>query len=138
MNQHLPHALIVNFGEAFELLTGGLFKATIHRVCKPPQDQEKERRIGIIFFSRPASEYPLKPVASPLLKRLGMDQPVDSVVYNMREYLNARKHGYKRADFDHDRPKLEGIHAEQYPGDYHDPKGFKAWGKDLVPASVAT
>ncbi|KAJ5094866.1 clavaminate synthase-like protein [Penicillium angulare] len=49
--RHQPHSLIVNFGEAMERLTGGLFKATIHRVVQPPVDQRHIRRIGVIYSS---------------------------------------------------------------------------------------
>ncbi|PLB53903.1 Clavaminate synthase-like protein [Aspergillus steynii IBT 23096] len=126
--QYLPDCLVVNVGEALELLTGGLFKATIHRVVKPPVDQEKAKRIGVIYFSRPDDEQMLRPIESPLLKRLGIDKPLDETVYNMADYLNARKHGYKRLDFDNDRPRQDGYHADPFHGVYPDPEGFKALG----------
>jgi isopenicillin N synthase-like dioxygenase len=92
--EHVPKALIVNFGEALELLTGGLFKATIHRVVQPPHDQRHLRRIGVIYFSRPADDRTLIPIEnSPLLKRLGADKPPEERVFCMAEYLDARKHG---------------------------------------------
>ncbi|ORY58449.1 uncharacterized protein BCR38DRAFT_413311 [Pseudomassariella vexata] len=123
--QYLPRSLVVNVGEALELLTGGLFKATIHRVVKPPADQEREKRIGVIYFARPVDEQRLEPIESPLLKRLGIDKPLDETVYNMADYLNARKHGYKRLDFDNDRPRQDGVHADPFHGKYIDPEGFK-------------
>ncbi|EOD50392.1 Clavaminate synthase-like protein [Neofusicoccum parvum] len=135
--QYLQNALVVNVGEALELMTGGFFKATIHRVVKPPQDQEREKRVGVIYFTRPVNEVPLKPIDSPLLKRLGLDKPLDPVVYNMPDYLNARKHGYKRLDFDNDRPRQQGVHEDPFHGEYHDPQGFKALGKEPVQTSVA-
>ena len=122
--QYIPNYLVVNVGEALELMTGGLFRATIHRVVKPPQDQAKNKRIGVIYFSRPNDDTLMRPLDSPLLKRLGRDKPLDDVVYNMSDYLNARKHGYKRLDFDHDRPKTEE-HQDPFDGDYRDPEGFK-------------
>lgn len=124
--QYLPDSLVVNVGEALELLTGGLLKATIHRVVKPPADQEREKRIGVIYFARPIDNIPLKPVESPLLARLGIDKPLDDKVYTMADYLNARKHGYKRLDFDHDRPRQDGYHTDPFHGKYVDPEGFKA------------
>lgn len=122
--QYIPNYLVVNVGEALELMTGGLFRATIHRVVKPPVDQEKEKRVGVIYFSRPIDDQLMQPLDSPLLKRLGRDKPLDDVVYNMGDYLNARKHGYKRLDFDHDRPRGEG-HRDPFDGTYRDPAGFK-------------
>ncbi|KAL1616934.1 hypothetical protein SLS54_008139 [Diplodia seriata] len=137
--QYLPHALVVNVGEALELLTGGLFKATIHRVVKPPRDQEMKKRVGVIYFSRPVNDVPLRPFeGSPVLEALGKDRPLDPVVYTMPEYLNARKHGYKRLDFDNDRPRLQGVHEDPFHGEYNDPQGFKALGKEAVrPEGVA-
>ncbi|KAH8678951.1 hypothetical protein BGZ60DRAFT_555597 [Tricladium varicosporioides] len=78
--QYLPQSLVVNVGEALELLTGGLFKATIHRVVKPPADQEREKRIGVIYFARPVDGQRLEPIESPLLTRLGIDKPLDATV----------------------------------------------------------
>ncbi|KAL3418518.1 hypothetical protein PVAG01_10234 [Phlyctema vagabunda] len=124
--QYLEDSLVVNVGEALELMTGGLFKATIHRVVKPPVDQEREKRIGVIYFSRPVDAHMLQPFDSPVLKRLGIDKSLDEKVYNMADYLNARKHGYKRLDFDHDRPRQDGYHADPFHGKYLDPEGFKA------------
>lgn len=125
---YLPQSIVVNCGEALELMTGGLFQATIHRVVKPPQDQEREKRIGVIYFTRPDDTVLLQPIDSPMLKRMGIDKPLDEIVYNMPDYLNARKHGYKRLDFDHDKPRQEGYHADPFHGKYTDPEGFKALG----------
>ncbi|KZF19604.1 gibberellin 2-oxidase [Xylona heveae TC161] len=116
--QYLPQSLVVNVGEALELLTGGLFRATIHRVVKPPADQERHKRIGVIYFARPVDEVELKPIDSPYLKRLGIDKPLDEKVFNMADYLEARKHGYKRLDFDHDRPRTDGYHMDPFHGNY--------------------
>lgn len=136
--QYLPNALVVNVGEALELLTGGFFKATVHRVVKPPQDQVTKKRVGVIYFTRPVNEVPLRPIDSPLLKRVGRSEPLDPVVYTMPDYLNARKHGYKRLDFDNDKPREQGVHEDPFHGEYHDPQGFKALGKEPIqPRSVA-
>lgn len=82
--EHQPKGLVINFGEAMERLTGGLFKATIHRVVQPPVDQRHLRRIGVIYFARPADDRELKPLEnSPLLQRLGRDKPIDDRVFCM-------------------------------------------------------
>lgn len=39
-------SLIVNAGDMLEMLSGGKFKATIHRVVQPPQDQQGVERLG--------------------------------------------------------------------------------------------
>ncbi|GKT56092.1 2OG-Fe(II) oxygenase superfamily protein [Colletotrichum tofieldiae] len=133
--KHQPHGIVVNFGEALERLTGGLFKATIHRVIQPPEDQRHLRRIGVIYFSRPADERELVPIEnSPLLQRMGTDKPIDERIFCMADYLDARKHGWKRYDFDIDRPREEGKHQDPFDGEYTDPEGHKSLGKfDNVP-----
>lgn len=123
--QYTPNYLVVNVGEALELMTGGRFRATIHRDIKPPVDQEKQKRVDVIYFSRPNDEQLMQPLDSPLLKHLRRDKPLDDIVYNMSDYLNARKHGYKRLDFDHDRPRGED-HQDPSDGKYEDPAGFKS------------
>ncbi|KZL74815.1 clavaminate synthase-like protein [Colletotrichum tofieldiae] len=94
--KYTPGVLVVNVGEALELLTGGLFRATVHRVVKPPNDQEREKRLGIIYFARPIDGQKLEALDSPLLRRLGLNQSLDQKVLTMSQYLHARKHGLKR------------------------------------------
>ncbi|KAF4865442.1 UPF0676 protein [Colletotrichum siamense] len=128
--EHQPKGLVINFGEAMERLTGGLFKATIHRVVQPPVDQRHLRRIGVIYFARPADDRELKPLEnSPLLQRLGRDKPMDDRVFCMADYLDARKHGWKRYEYDIDRPMDTGKHADFFAGEYPDPEGHKSLGK---------
>ncbi|EXF77036.1 hypothetical protein CFIO01_01683 [Colletotrichum fioriniae PJ7] len=111
--RYVPGALIVNVGEALELLTGGLFRATVHRVVKPPQDQERAKRLGIIYFARPVDNQQLHPLDSPLLRRLGIHEPLDEKIFTMSQYLHARKHGYKRLDFDQSRARWEELGADR-------------------------
>ncbi|KAJ3948501.1 uncharacterized protein N0V96_002756 [Colletotrichum fioriniae] len=136
--EHQPHGLVVNFGDALARLTGGLFKATIHRVIQPPEDQRHLRRIGVIYFSRPADERELVPIeGSPLLQRLGRDKPIDEQVFCMADFLDARKHGFKRYEYDLDRPRDTQKHADFFAGEYPDPEGHQSLGKfDNVPREV--
>ncbi|KAI0896214.1 gibberellin 2-oxidase [Annulohypoxylon nitens] len=136
--EHQPKGLVVNFGEATERLTGGLFKATIHRVVQPPPDQRHLRRIGVIYFARPADDRELVPIeGSPLLKAMGTDKPMDDRVFCMADYLDARKHGWKRYEYDIDRPADPSKHADFFAGEYPDPEGHKSLGKfDNVPRDV--
>lgn len=136
--EHQPKGLVVNFGEATERLTGGLFKATIHRVVQPPVDQRQLRRIGVIYFARPADDRELVPIeGSPLLESLGADKPIDDRIFCMADYLDARKHGWKRFEYDIDRPADSKKHADFFAGEYPDPEGHKSLGKfDNVPRDV--
>lgn len=138
--KHQPHGIVVNFGEALERLTGGLFKATIHRVVQPPMDQRHLRRIGVIYFVRPADERELVPIEnSPLLERMGANTPMDDRIFCMADYLDARKHGWKRYEFDIDKPRDESKHADFFAGEYIDPEGHTSLGKfDNVPREKYT
>ena len=128
--QHQPKGMIVNFGAALERMTGGLFKATIHRVVEPPVDQRHLRRIGVIYFARPADERKLIPIEeSPLLQRMGTDKPVDDTAFTMAEFLDARKHGYDRPEYDIDRPRDGKKHEDFFAGEYPELEGHKSLGK---------
>jgi isopenicillin N synthase-like dioxygenase len=41
-------ALVVNIGEAVEIISGGHFKATRHEVADTPVDQENEQRLSLV------------------------------------------------------------------------------------------
>ncbi|CAG9990048.1 unnamed protein product [Clonostachys byssicola] len=114
--EYKPYTLIVNVGQALELLTGGLFPATIHRVVTPPKDQVGCLRVGIYYFSRPNDDFPLAPFQnSPVLKRLGKDKPLDpNVTYSTVEFLEAKKHGYLKPDLDFDKPKDKDLHDDPF------------------------
>ncbi|KAL8660530.1 MAG: hypothetical protein Q9202_006453 [Teloschistes flavicans] len=45
-------ALVCNVGDALEALSGGLFKAALHRVHVPPPDQADRDRLGVFLFTR--------------------------------------------------------------------------------------
>lgn len=128
--QYKPYTLIVNVGQALELLTGGLFPATIHRVVTPPTDQVNFLRVGIYYFSRPNDDYILNPMKdSPILKRLGKDRPLDpTVTYNTAQFLEAKKHGYLKPELDFDRPRDSKMHSDPF----HDGDTIKPTEKPLA------
>ncbi|ODV96529.1 hypothetical protein PACTADRAFT_74177 [Pachysolen tannophilus NRRL Y-2460] len=74
---YMENAYVCNVGDALEFLTGAYFKSTIHRVVKPPQDQQNHRRLGLIYFADPAPYTVIDPetLDSPKLKRLGYNKP---------------------------------------------------------------
>ncbi len=64
---------VVNAGDCMEFLSGGFYKATIHRVVQPPTDQRGYTRLGVIYFATPDEDVKLLPVAgSPVLDRVGI------------------------------------------------------------------
>ncbi|PWN88766.1 putative gibberellin 3-beta hydroxylase [Acaromyces ingoldii] len=67
-----PGALVINIGETLEIVSGGHFKATRHRVYKPPADQLHEERLSLVLFNSSVGELRMTPAASsPLIQREG-------------------------------------------------------------------
>jgi len=67
-----PGAVVVNIGESLEIVSGGHFKATRHKVADTPWDQEHEERLSLVHFNASAGHLRLAPATdSPLLQREG-------------------------------------------------------------------
>ncbi|EJD07724.1 Clavaminate synthase-like protein [Fomitiporia mediterranea MF3/22] len=56
----IPGHLICNIGDALALSSGGVLRSIMHRVVSPPGAQSTYTRWSAVFFSRPASNYPLR------------------------------------------------------------------------------
>ncbi|KAI0689337.1 hypothetical protein BC835DRAFT_1308410 [Cytidiella melzeri] len=71
--RHIDNALVVNAGDCMEFISGGFYKATIHRVIQPPEDQRGYTRLGVFYFTNPDNDMVLETVAgSPVLERIGV------------------------------------------------------------------
>ncbi|KIP02801.1 hypothetical protein PHLGIDRAFT_122142 [Phlebiopsis gigantea 11061_1 CR5-6] len=71
--KHIDNALVINAGDCMEFLSGGRYKATIHRVVQPPVDQQGYERVGAFYFAFPDENVKLVPFAeSPVLQRVGI------------------------------------------------------------------
>ncbi|KAF7366895.1 hypothetical protein MSAN_00948200 [Mycena sanguinolenta] len=71
--KHIENAAIINAGDVMEFLSGGYYKATIHRVVQPPVDQRNHTRLGVFYFAMPDDNVQLVPFAeSPVLQRVGI------------------------------------------------------------------
>ncbi|KAF2786610.1 Clavaminate synthase-like protein [Melanomma pulvis-pyrius CBS 109.77] len=67
-----PGALVVNIGDTMEIVSGGHFKATRHRVYKPPVDQLHEERLSLVLFNSSVGDLRMAPAyESPLIQREG-------------------------------------------------------------------
>ncbi|KAL4932152.1 uncharacterized protein BDV17DRAFT_279814 [Aspergillus undulatus] len=67
-----PGALVVNIGDTLEIVSGGHFKATRHRVFKPPVDQLNEERLSLVLFNSSVGDLRMQPAyESPLITREG-------------------------------------------------------------------
>lgn len=61
-----------------EFLSGGYYKATIHRVVQPPEDQRGYTRLGLYYFALPSDDVKLVPVSdSPVLKKSGIHRHIE-------------------------------------------------------------
>ncbi|KAJ9144205.1 Clavaminate synthase-like protein [Pleurostoma richardsiae] len=68
-----PGALVVNIGDALEIISGGHFKATRHKVADTPADQEHLQRLSLVQFNGSIGGIKLAPVLeSPLIQREGL------------------------------------------------------------------
>ncbi|KAK0188764.1 hypothetical protein F5146DRAFT_959339 [Armillaria mellea] len=71
--QHHDGAVVVNVADALDFLTGGVLKATRHRVVRPPTDQSDITRLILIHFARARGSLVLNPLyESPIVKRDGV------------------------------------------------------------------
>lgn len=69
---------VINAGDVMEFLSGGFYKATIHRVIQPPVDQRGYGRVGVFYFAMPDDNVKLVPFAdSPVLQKLGITRYCD-------------------------------------------------------------
>jgi isopenicillin N synthase-like dioxygenase len=56
-----------------EFLSGGYYRAAIHRVVNPPSDQQGVDRLGFFYFAVASDHVKLDPlVDSPVLKQVGI------------------------------------------------------------------
>ncbi|KAJ5975397.1 hypothetical protein N7481_009104 [Penicillium waksmanii] len=67
-----PGALVINIGDTLEIVSGGHFKATRHRVYKPPADQLTQERLSLVLFNSSLGDLRMGPATdSPLIQREG-------------------------------------------------------------------
>ena len=60
------------------MLSGGYYKATIHRVVQPPADQRGYERHGTFYFAMANDDVKLVPFAeSPVLQREGIKRRIE-------------------------------------------------------------
>ncbi|OCF57473.1 hypothetical protein L486_04931 [Kwoniella mangroviensis CBS 10435] len=70
--KYAPGALVINIGDTLELISGGHFRATRHRVHNPPPSQETFERLSVVLFNGSKGDLRMQPCwDSPLIKREG-------------------------------------------------------------------
>lgn len=120
--RHIENALVVNAGDSLDFITGGYYKGTIHRVVKPPGDQENHPRLGVFYFAMPNDDVKLVPMAeSPVLQRVGIQRRcVDSEAPMMEQWRKARISAYGQSELENGKEKgveqevLNGVLVKHY------------------------
>ncbi len=79
-----------------EMLSGGFYKAAVHRVFQPPADQRGRTRLGLYYFGYPDDDVRLVPFKeSPVLQRVGIARKcTDEDAPTTREWRVARAKVY--------------------------------------------
>ncbi|KAK0481266.1 Clavaminate synthase-like protein [Armillaria novae-zelandiae] len=108
--RHIENALVINAGDALEFLSGGVYRATIHRVVQPPKDQRGRTRLGVFYFCMPDDNVKLLPLVDAKERRF-----VDADAPTMEEWRKGRTAAYGKSQLQ----KVEGeekIEAEVING----------------------
>ncbi|KZT63266.1 Clavaminate synthase-like protein [Daedalea quercina L-15889] len=113
--KHIDNALVVNAGDAMDFLSGGFYKATIHRVIQPPPDQRGYTRLGAFYFTMPNDDVKLVPFTeSPVLQRVGVQRRCeDADAPTMEAWRKGRTSAYGQTDL---KAKGEGVEEEVING----------------------
>jgi len=99
--RHVENALVVNAGDALQFLSGGYYKATVHRVVQPPPDQQSHTRLGVFYFVMADDNVKLAPLVdqSPLLQRIGVTKGShDNDVPSMETWRRGRTAAYGQTE----------------------------------------
>ncbi|RDB17173.1 hypothetical protein Hypma_001822 [Hypsizygus marmoreus] len=98
--KHIENALVINAGDALEFLSGGFYRATIHRVVKPPEDQRNYTRLGVFYFCMADDATKLAPlIDSPVLQRVGIIRRCDDRdAPTMEAWRKGRTTAYGRSE----------------------------------------
>ncbi|PPQ91997.1 hypothetical protein CVT25_004653 [Psilocybe cyanescens] len=109
--KHIENALVINAGDALEFLSGGFYRATIHRVVQPPEDQRSYTRLGVFYFCMTDDDVKLAPlVESPVLQRVGVSRSFDGVEPpTMEAWRRGRTAAYGQTDL---KPAEKGVEEE--------------------------
>ncbi|KAJ7824724.1 Clavaminate synthase-like protein [Mycena olivaceomarginata] len=101
--RHVENALVINAGDALELLSGGYYKATIHRVVQPPADQHTHTRLGLFYFCMTDDAVQLSPDLfageSAVLQRVGVVRRcAEADAPSMEQWRRARTSAYGQSE----------------------------------------
>jgi len=119
--KHIDNALVVNAGDAMEFLSGGYYRATIHRVVQPPADQRGYTRLGVFYFVMPDDNVRLIPHSeSPVLQKHGIYRRCDDAdAPTMEQWRKGRTSAYgqtelKKASDSVEEEVINGVIVKHY------------------------
>ena len=87
---------VINAGDGLEMLSGGFYKGTIHRVVQPPPDQRGFPRLGAFYFALADNDVRLVPLTqSPVLQRGEVKRRcADEDAPTMEQWIKGRTRAY--------------------------------------------
>ena len=99
-----------------EFLSGGYYKATVHRVVQPPPDQRGCTRLGAFYFALPDDNVKLVPLAeSPVLQRHGvLRRFADDLAPTVEVWRKGRTAAYGQTELK--RSEEKGVEEEYING----------------------
>lgn len=104
-----------------EFLSGGFYKATIHRVIQPPVDQRGYARVGVFYFAKADDNVKLVPYAkSPVLQKYGMTRLCeDDIAPTMEMWRKGRASAYglsqlKKREDGNEEEVIRGVVVKHY------------------------
>lgn len=112
-----PGSITVNIADSMAFLTNGFLKSSIHRVVAPPPDQAHLDRLGVLYFVRPEDALELRPVDSPVIKRLGYTTVGEGEGLTAGEWVKVRvKNGLGKGSryMTGDQVIVKGVKAKYY------------------------
>ena len=112
---------VINVGDCLEFLSGGYYRATIHRVVQPPIDQRGYTRLGVFYFAMPDDDVRLAQHAeSAVLQRVGVvDRFAGTDAPTMDQWRRGRTAAYGQTDLKrqadgHDEEVINGVVVKHY------------------------
>jgi len=118
--RHVENALVVNCGDTTEYLSGGYYKSAVHRVIKPPTDQDGYRRLGLYYFHYMADDVRIAPLLeSPVVQREGINKSIDGDAPTQETWRKTRSAAYgvtrlQRAEDGTEYEIINGVRVTHY------------------------
>ncbi|CAK5263922.1 unnamed protein product [Mycena citricolor] len=115
--KHRDGALVINLGDQLSFMSGGIVKATMHRVVSPPPDQVHLRRLGVFHFAHFLPGVPLDLLPSDRVRKDGR-QIFDGAIPTTDEWERKRVKSYGTEEFikgeEYDIEMLAGLQIRHY------------------------